>query len=316
MALDTRIQLSKLEIFCRVVELKSVTRAADELFLSQPVVSSHVRTLQERLGAKLLYRDGHSMRPTEAGQLAYDWAKDVLTRSQEMSRRIEGLADGSAGHAALAASMTVGSYMLPPLLIRFREQRPGAQIALDVFDPEHVLLAVESGGYDAGFLIGDPGYLKADLAFEQITDQEFVLVAGPASDIPDEISLSELSELELIGSSHDHVREHLLGRLLDAAKVKRAPNRIELGHAEAMKLAVMQSRYLSFVFRSSVAGELRHGELREIRIRDIGRLAVPILLTCRRDKDFSPMQSALIDEIRAGFAAASEPPAGIEPATS
>src|SRR6201995_3109444 len=114
MALDTRIPLSKLEIYCTVVELESVTAAAKELFVSQPVVTSHGRSLQDRLGAKLLYRDGHSMRPTEAGQLAYEWAKDVLTRSHEMSRRIEGLADGSGGSAAVGGRRKGGRYPSPP----------------------------------------------------------------------------------------------------------------------------------------------------------------------------------------------------------
>lgn len=302
MALDTRIQLSKLEIFCRVVELESVTGAANELFLSQPVVTSHVRTLQERLGAKLLYRDGHSMRPTEAGQVAYEWAKDVLTRSQEMSRRMEGLADGSSGHAAVAASMTVGSYVLPPLLTRFRRRRPGARIGLDMFDPEHVVAAVESGEYDAGVLIANQRSLEAALVFEQVGDEEFVLVAGPGAEVPDEITPRELAGLELIGSPHDRVREHLLSRLLDAAEVKRGPNAIELGHAEAMKRAVRESGSLSFLFGASVVEELRRGDLRRIRIRGIDRLPAPIYLAYRSGKDFSPMQAALLESIRTELA--------------
>jgi DNA-binding transcriptional LysR family regulator len=298
MPLDTRIQLSKLEIYCRVVELESVTRAANELFLSQPVVTSHVRTLQERLGAKLLYRDGHSMRPTEAGQLAYEWAKDVLTRSQEMSRRMEGLADGNAGHAAVAASMTVGSYTLPPLLTRFRRRRPGARINLDMFDPEHVVAAVESGEYDAGVLIANERSLEAALTFEQVGDEEFVLVAGPAAEVPDEITPRQLAGLEMIGSPHDRVREHMLSRLLDSAEVERGPNAIELGHAEAMKRAVMESGSLSFLFGASVSAELARGDLRRIKIRGVERLPAPIYLAYRDSKDFSPMQSALLDAIR------------------
>lgn len=201
------------------MELRSITGAADELFLSQPVVTTHVRKLQERLGPKLLYREGHSMLPTEAGQLAYEWAKDVLTRSEEMSRRMDGLADGSAGQARLAASMTVGSYMLPTVLTRFRQEGPGARIGLDMFDPEHVAAAVESGEYDAGVTIAGEPSPRSTLVLEHVGDEEFVLVAAPESELPDELSSQQVRRLEPIGSPRDRVRAHLLNRMLAAERI-------------------------------------------------------------------------------------------------
>jgi LysR family transcriptional regulator, low CO2-responsive transcriptional regulator len=303
MPLDTRIPLSKLEIYCTVVELESVTAAAKELFVSQPVVTSHVRSLQDRLGAKLLYRDGHSMRPTEAGQLAYEWAKDVLTRSHEMSRRIEGLADGSVGSVAVAASMTVGSYLLPPVVTRFREGRPLARIGLDMFDPEHVVSGIESGAYDIGVLIANQRSLKSgDLVFERIGHEEFVLVAGPGADVPDVIEAAALPELEMVGSPRHRAREYLLTDLLDGAGLERGPTAIELGHAEAMKRVVKESGSLSFMFEASVRDELARGELRRVEIAGVGPLGTPIYLAHRDRKDFSALQAALVEAIKADLA--------------
>src|SRR5437899_1337828 len=80
-----------------VVELGGVRRAAEQLYVTQPVVSAHLRTLQDRLGgAQLLYRDGRQMRVTEAGDAAYRWAKEVLSRSEDVVREIDGLAQGGA----------------------------------------------------------------------------------------------------------------------------------------------------------------------------------------------------------------------------
>ena len=298
MALDTRIPLSKLEIYCTVVELKSVTAAAKELFISQPVATSHVRTLEDRLGAKLLYRDGHSMRTTEAGQLAYEWAKDVLTRSHEMARRIEGLADGSAGSAAVAASMTVGSYILPPVLTRFRAGRPLARIGLDTFDPEHVVSAVESGEYDLGVLIADGHALDSSLVFEQVGEEEFFLVAGPRAKVGKSIDAARLPGIEMIGSPQHRVRADVLTELLTRAGLERGPTVIELGHAEAMKRAVRESDCLSFMFAASVRDELARGDLRRVRIKGAGPLSTPIYLAHRDRKDFSALQAALVDAIR------------------
>src|SRR4051812_6364004 len=97
MPLDTRISLHKLEVFITVVELGSVSRAAERLYVAQPVVSAHIKSLEERVGAKLLQRRDNRMVLTEAGEVAYSWARDLLTRSREMQREVEGLIDGSRG---------------------------------------------------------------------------------------------------------------------------------------------------------------------------------------------------------------------------
>ncbi|MEZ5075936.1 MAG: LysR family transcriptional regulator [Solirubrobacterales bacterium] len=298
MDVDLRIQLSKLAVYCRVVELESVTKAAREMYLSQPVVTAHVRSLQDRLGVQLLYRDGHSMRTTEVGQLIYDWAKDILTRSQEMARRIEGVADGSAGSATVAASMTVGSYLLPDLLTRFLAERPSARIEMDVFDPEHVVTAVESGEYDFGVLIAKSAPAGSSLTFEEIGQEEFVLVASADANLPDQLTAQQMSQLDFVASPQNRVRTHLLNDLLAEKGVERGEALIELGHAEAMKRALRETKAVSFLFSSSIAAELERGELRRIEVAEAEPLPAPIFLAYRNSRSFSPLQDALASAIR------------------
>ena len=68
---DNRITLQKLEVFCSVVELGGVSRAAEHLWVAQSVVSGHLRSLQDRLRVQLLYRDGQQMKLTKAGEQVY-----------------------------------------------------------------------------------------------------------------------------------------------------------------------------------------------------------------------------------------------------
>jgi LysR family transcriptional regulator, low CO2-responsive transcriptional regulator len=302
--MDLRIQLSKLAVYCRVVELESVTKTAKEMYLSQPVVTAHVRTLQDRLGVQLLYRDGHSMRTTEEGRLIYEWAKDVLTRSQEMARRIEGLADGSAGAAAIAASMTAGSYLLPDLLARFLAERPSAQILMDMFDPEHVFATVESGEHDFGVLIGREPPSGSALKFEEVGEEEFLLVTHADSGQPERVSKSEVAELQFVASPKNRVRTHLLNELLSEKGIERGPPAIELGHAEAMKRVLKTTEAVSFLFRSSVEDELARGELRRIEIEGGERLPAPIVLAYRDSRGFSALQRDLVEAIRQGLGGA------------
>jgi LysR family transcriptional regulator, low CO2-responsive transcriptional regulator len=296
---DSRISLNKLEIFCRVVELESVSRAARELYVSQPVVSGHMQSLQDRLGVKLLYRDGHRMRPTEAGAVIYDWARDILLRSYEMARRIEGLQDGTEGAAAVAASMTVGSYLLPRALSRFCARRPGAHVTLKIVDPEHAVSEVEAGGCDLAVLIAQRELFSATIACEQLAEEPFVLVAAPGDDPPDTISAGRIADLPFVAAPHDLVRERLVERQLEAGGIRHGPIVMELGHAEAMNRAVREGIGVAFLLRTSVAEELESGALREITVSNLPTLMAPVYLAYREGRSFSPLQHALLAEIRA-----------------
>ena len=128
---DNRITLQKLEVFCTVIELGGVSRAADHLWVAQSVVSGHLRSLQERLGVQVLYRDGQRMRLTKAGEQVYQWASEMLSGTRDLMRRLDDLDDANSGTLALAASLAVGSYLMPPILAEFRNVRPRVIITID-----------------------------------------------------------------------------------------------------------------------------------------------------------------------------------------
>jgi DNA-binding transcriptional LysR family regulator len=298
MTFDPRIQLYKLELYCRVVEQESVSRAAENLYVSQPVVSAHLRSLQDRLGSKLLYRDGNRMRTTEAGALVYGWAKDILGRSYEMARRIDGLADGSSGAAVIGASMTVGCYMLPPVLTKFRAERPQGKITVNVYDPEHAIASLEAGLCDAAALIVGEETLQAGLVWEALGNEDLILAAAPQSELDDTIDAKVISSLAFVTPPHDLARERIVTRHLMTNGIRRGPVVMEFGHPEAIKRAVREGLGVAFLFRSSVEDALANDELREIRVTGMPPLVVPVFLVYRENKNFSPMQLALLEAIR------------------
>jgi DNA-binding transcriptional LysR family regulator len=304
MALDSRISLQKLEVFCRVVELGSVSRAAETLFVAQPVVSAHVKSLEERVGAKLLRRRSNRMVPTEAGEAVYAWARDVLTRSREMEREVLGLAHGARGAAVIASSMTAGSYMLPDILADFRRAREGAEITLMTSDPEHAGAATRAGECDFGVVIAeeDQGDLR-ELAHERLAEEDIVLVAAGGRFPPGaELDVDDLTELPFVASPADSARQRLIDRRLLELGLAAPRVAIQLGHAESMKRAVRGGLGVAFMFRSSVGEEIAGGELQEIPLRGVA-LTAPVLLLRRPDKSFTPLQRELMDAIRAGLGA-------------
>jgi LysR family transcriptional regulator, low CO2-responsive transcriptional regulator len=298
---DNRISLQKLEVFCLVVELGGVSRAAEHLIVAQPVVTAHVQSLQQRIGVKLLYRDGHRMRLTAEGERVYKWAAETLSRTRELMREMDGLSEGQRGSAVVAASMTIGSYLLPPILSEFRQRRPTAVITLIVSDPEHATTAVEMGECDFAVVVADalpnnPG-LRADL----IGHEEIVLVAAADYDPSiTSLSVAALAEVPLVSSPAGLVRRGVVDAQLAARGVRPRNVVMELGHPEAMKYATIEGLGMCLMFRTSVTRELNEGTLREVPLED-AKLTVPLISVVRADKRPSPLQQELLEAVTIGI---------------
>lgn len=301
---DSRITLHKLDVFVRVVELGSMSQAADQLYVAQPVVSAHIRSLEERVGAKLFYREGRSVRLTEAGRTVHAWAKDVLLRTDELSRHLDGLMDGSGGSVVIGASMTIGSYSLPPVLARFRKDHPRVDIRMNILVPEHVIAATESGENDFSVVLVRVDPSTTGLVAEVIGSEELALVSAPEyGPRGPRVSVKELAEWAFVEAQRGSWRRRVVDAALDRAGARDRTVAIELGHPEAMKRAVMQSLGIAMLYRSSVQAELDAGVLRELEIEaDPDLFRSPVYLVARKDKAFSGVQLQLRDAVSAYFA--------------
>ncbi len=296
--MDLRISLQKLEVLTQVVERGGVGRAAEALFVAQPGVTAHIQSLEERLGTKLFYREGRHIHLTEAGGAAYEWAEDVLTRTRELDRYLGGLADGQRGTVALGASMSVGSYLLPHTLTRYRADHPQAELRLSISDTEHIIEDAGRGLLDFAFVISAPELEIPRLDVEQVAEGEIVLVAAPgASPRADSISIEELSKLPFIEAPEGTIRRSFIDRQLRDLGILGRNVVLELGHPEAMKAAVLSGCGVSLLFRSAARHEIESGTLRTITVESLG-LSLPIYLIHRKAKSFSPLQEGLIEAVR------------------
>lgn len=297
---DSRISLQKLIVFCLVVELGGISRAAEYLYVAQPVVTAHVQSLQKRLGVKLLYREGHRMLLTDEGQRVYEWARETRSRTRDLIRDLDGMSDGERGTVSVAASMTVGSYLLPPILGRFRRRRPRAAITLSISEPEHAMDSVGRGDSDFATVVSDGPPTHAGLQATVVGQEEIVLVAGRdfeprLSSVP----MATLADLPMISSPAGHVRRSIIDRQLARQGVRLGNVVMELGHPEAMKHVTLDGLGACLLFRASVAEELEAGTLRQIPIQD-ARLFVPLMTVVRAGKRLSALALHLLEAVEVG----------------
>ncbi|GLH95333.1 LysR family transcriptional regulator [Phytohabitans aurantiacus] len=302
--MDGRVSLHKLEVFCAVVEHGGVGRAADHLYVTQPVVSGHIRQLEARLGADLFRRVRQRLELTDAGHAAYTWARETLRRSTELDRELAGLTSGTGGAAAVATSMTVGSYLLPPILTDFARANPHARITVHVFDPDQIWEALTSGLCDLAVPIAPRIPYGRGLTGQLLGHQDLVLVVAPDAPHPagDEIAPADLARLPFVSTPRGSIRRDLEDSALADLGITDRTVTIEFGHPEAIKHAVRAGLGVALLFHASVAADLADGTLRQVRIAG-ARPRLPVFAVVRATKHPTPLQRKLITTIAGALTA-------------
>src|SRR3712207_2784284 len=122
---------ARLRAFAAVARRRSFSRAAAELYVSQPAVSRHVAALEEELGVALVVRDRRGATLTPAGELVAGFVHRAEALLANARRAVESM-DAQSGTLAIAASGTPGTYVLPEIVARFHELHPGVDVRLTV----------------------------------------------------------------------------------------------------------------------------------------------------------------------------------------
>jgi DNA-binding transcriptional LysR family regulator len=257
--MDTR----QLAAFCAVVERKSFSQAAERLGVTQPAVSLQIRSLEERLGQRLLDRSGRRVEPTEAGLVLYRGAQRLLALEQQI---VEQVAAGDAGelHGRLeiGASSGPGGSVLPLLLCEFARRHPSVTIALSVFDTQTVIDLVARRELELG-VVG-AARRQRSVVFEPFFRDEVVLACPPDHALAGRaVTLDELRGEELIVMQEGAgVRQVIEDELRGAGiRLKDLEPRLELGLQESVRSAVRAGYGVTFISRSAIEADLAAGTL-------------------------------------------------------
>src|SRR3989442_355655 len=170
-----RVDLRRLEVFAKVAELGSFSRAADALSLTQPTVSEHVRTLEDEIGVQLLDRLGRGATPTHAGRILLDYARRMLALQREARQALDQFQGRMSGELVVGGSTIPGEYVLPALIGRFKGKYPDISICLLIGSSRQVTEWVEAGR-GVVRVVGVPPGPKALVARGLMADELAVIV--------------------------------------------------------------------------------------------------------------------------------------------
>lgn len=297
------MDIRKLDVFCKVVELKSFTRAARAVFLSQPTVSDHVRHLEEELGQKLVDRLGREAEPTPAGRLLYDYASRILRLQQETLEALARFGGRLSGETTIGASTIPATYILPALVGTFRAAHPEVTVSVRISGSHEIARKVLAGEYDLG-LVGAV-WNERGLDWTELFTDTLVLVARPDHPLAGRgpVTLDDLCGQDYVGREPGSGTRKVIGALLEAAGRRETDlHQVALfGANEAVREAVKAGVGVSMLSRRSVAADLAAGTLVEIFLVGVSGER-PFYLLRRKNRQLPPSAAALAEHLVAAAA--------------
>ncbi|NLY38769.1 MAG: LysR family transcriptional regulator [Firmicutes bacterium] len=172
------MDLQQLKIFLHVAALKSFSRAAEQLYMSQPNVSTRIKKLERELGVDLFDRSrSRELELTEDGRILLDYAQRMLNLEEETREALQDGAAATGGLVRIGASTVPGIYLLPQRLAIFKESFPAVDYSLTVMDSGAVLDGIFDYSFDVGFV----GSALDDerLQYHPLAEDELVLAVRP-----------------------------------------------------------------------------------------------------------------------------------------
>jgi DNA-binding transcriptional LysR family regulator len=290
------IDFRHLETFCRVADLKSFSRAADDLFLTQPTVSGHILYLEKSLSLRLFDRTGKEARLTKAGEAFLRYASRILTARKDLLNGLSEFSQGIKGELSLGASTIPGEYLLPKIMGDFKREHPHFILSLKIADTKEIVRDVLQGGIELG-MIG----AKLDhpsLLYEKYEEDEVIAVAR--SDHPfagkKRVDLGDLSREPWI------IREEGSGTQMAVERALRRKGRslkgfnvvMEMGSTSSVKESVKAGLGLAFISKRAIEEELNQGLLSRMALEGMESISRQIYLVFCRGRTFSPIGMELL----------------------
>ncbi len=274
----------RIRVFQAVAKHLSFSRAAEELCISQPGVTFHIKGLEREYGP-LFERVGRRLFLTDSGRTLAGYVQRLALLEEEARVALEELKGLQSGLLVVGASATIGIYLLPEVVGEFRKRHPGIKVSLRVGNKRHTIERLLHNELDYGLVAGpvdDP-----NLIAEPYLDDELMVIVAPSHRFAREpiVYPGELRrEIILVREEGSGTQELMEERL---AQLGVAPaDTMQLGSTEAIKQAVAANLGVSTASRYSVEAELASGRLCTANVPAL-KMQRRLLLLHHKDKRLS-----------------------------
>ncbi len=263
------LNLNQLRIFHTVARLLSFTGASRELHLTQPGISMHIKELEKHYKTRLFDRLGKKIVLTQAGTILFKATENILGLVNDAKIKIDDLQGLTSGTLNIGASTTIGTYILPELLVKFRHAHPNIEIAMDISLSQEVVEKVLNNTIEIGF-VGHCTREKKLLVKPFAKDPMVLIVAAkhPWAGRRQPVRLQDLSDQPILLARRGSGTRAIMERLFARQKIS-PKNCMELGTVEGVKKAVEIDLGISIISKYVVARELAAGLIKTVAMSGV-----------------------------------------------
>ena len=290
--------IRRLEAFVEVAELRSFSRAAHRLQLTQPAVSRYIKEIERSIGAPLFEHRQRNLALTEAGQVMYGHARKIITLMEEMESAITG-----AGGTGFAGPVRVGvgaawEYPISDALVEFQREHPQVRLRITIGRTREITDWLLENQVSLGFVTEHPRDARLDVT--QVAESELVLLAAPDHPLAraESVMPEQLEHERFIAYASDQLAarsQTYLGQTgLRPAYV------MEIQSFEGVKRAVARGVGIAMIMAHAASGELAAGTLVRLRV-EAPPWKVPLYALRARSRYVPPAHQAVLDFILARF---------------
>lgn len=289
--------LASLDLLVSVIELGSVSRAAEAHGIAQPSASSRIKHLERQLSTRLLDRSPSGSVPTAAGIVVAGWAEGILRAAHELDAGLSAFQAEQSGRLRIVASFTIAEYLLPQWLDRFSRRHPRDSIALEVANSTTVLDRLHHSQADLGFI--ETPLAIGGLHQQSVAHDQLVTVVGPGHPwaARGSVPVEALAATPLVTREPGSGTRQALVEALAALDLGEPTAVLELGSTSAVRAAVVQGNAPTVVSRLAVSADIASGTLVEIDVPglDIHR---DLRAVWPQHGLLPPLARALLDDLR------------------
>ncbi len=260
------MDIHQLKIFVSVYRHNSFTRASEQMNISQPTISEHIKNLEKELGCSLFDRLGRSILPTSQAEFLYPRALKIIGDFEKITHDINRVGDSVRGEIVIGASTIPGTYILPKLAVLFKKQYPEVSFEILIDDSANITEKVLAHELFCGVIGARMESRK--LIYDPVVEDELVLVATKETFPKRTMGMDELHAVPFLMRENGSGTRRIMENRLEVAGLR--PEGIQaaavLGSTAAVREAVKEGLGVSILSRLAVREELKSGLLHEINL--------------------------------------------------
>lgn len=262
----------RLQVFYTVAKRLNFTRAAAELYITQPAVTKHIHELENQFKASLFERSGNKkIALTTAGTILLQYTERLLATYRELEFDMSLLNQQHSGTLRMGASTTIAQYIIPPVLAQFHQKFKDIRVILTTGNTEDIEQALLNKDIDLGLIEGLSR--NPQIKYEKYLDDELVLVCATQNTTvkKDTLKPEELKQYPLLVREPGSGTLEVIAHALKQHHIKLSDLQIEmqLGGTESIKSYLLHSNCLAFLSVHAIHQELRDNALRIVDIKGL-----------------------------------------------